>query len=804
MKNKAFFADRIEGSTFIEAGRDRYFKTKDSASPSGHSLVAQIEMTHSGIVTKNYGFYLPWKMRDGAKSFTNDFAKPVIVGHDEDPFKPAEPVGRVIQADYFDTSGAFSQKDRHLESMLKFLDNQKGKKLSKDLELVDYVIKQYSGRDSYRGLGHIRGTFKITDEQTIAKILDERYLTVSTSMASDSARCSVCGTDWVSDGPCEHSRGGIYDDKVMVLVPGSMTYDHVGIVNNPADPHAAGFKIVNDYKIKDNVDDTIQIYQHQDKFSVAANLFAWNDKNLFSLSSKDEVDLIEVKDNIQKMEKAMAKKTKDKGLREQILDGVRVSTTVYSWGEGSENKEMSISQYAETLSEIDMEKLISDIATVMEQSDSVEKNISIEDAIKKHFEDSMAYKKTETVEPPMPTAKKKKAKNKKVKKMDSYKLVEIEEISSEAIEAKMSEVKDSLNALLPKWQEDKKDITITDEQVEALAEIAALIEAQDVITILHFGDSFCAEKALEKINQLDSAKDLATISEEEFVDMLNAHMPEDKKHSNEGLKNSDFCGTKGFFPVLDKNTYLASRAVLSEVKASDSVKGRVLGAMDKRFTKLGLTLEDSFDSNDKPCDNSQVAIEELVKLYEDAKQKLVDAGYQFEESAVVQDSSKDQEIAILEAQLEAANEEIDTLFAELVDVKDSLSTEMATRLVDLKILSNSFDIADRKKAIDEHKTRSLESLKDSIKDVSAQVDITKLSINDGVSKNDVLEQKIVNPVLEPETKQVSKQSKKSEPGFNKDKIYDQYNYYARVYGKVKADQWLDKVQKMNGLKPSLD
>lgn len=801
MNNKVFFADRIEGSAFIEAGRDRYFKTKDSASPSGHSLVAQIEMTHSGIVTKNYGFYLPWKMRDGAKSFTDDFAKPVIVGHDEDPFKPAEPVGRVIQADYIDTSGAFSQKDRHLESMLKFLDNQKGKKLSKDLELVDYVIKQYSGRDNYRGLGHIRGTFKITDEHTIAKILDERYLTVSTSMASDSARCSVCGTDWVSDGPCEHSRGGVYDDKVMVLVPGSMTYDHVGIVNNPADPHAAGFKIINSHSAKDSVDETVEIYKHQDKFTVAANLFAWNDKNLFSLSSKDEVDLIEVKDNIQKMEKAMAKKTKDKGLREQILDGVRVSTNVYSWGEGSENKEMSISQYAESLSEIDLDKLVSDIELVMKQSDSVEKNISIEDAIKKHFDDMIAHVAAKEGTPP---AKKKSSKNKKVKKMDSFKLVEAEEISEEVLESKIAEVKDSLASLLPKWQEEKKEITVTDEQVELLAEIAALIDAKDAIAVLHFGDSFSAEKVLEKMTQLDSAKNLAEISEEDFVDMLNSHMPEDKKHSNEGLKNSDFCGTKGFFPVTDKFTYLASKAVLAQIKASDSIKGRILGAMDKRFNKLGLSLEDSFDSNDNPCDNSQVAIEELVKTYEDAKQKLVEAGYQFEESTVTQDSSKDQEIAILEAQLEAANEEIDALSVELLEVKDSLSTELATRLVDLKILSNSFDIADRVKAIDEHKVRSLESLKDSIKDVSAQVDITKLSINDGVSKESVTEQTVVNPVLEPDAKQVSKQTKKGDTGFNKDKIYDQYNYYARVYGKVKADQWLDKVQKMNGLKPSLD
>lgn len=793
MKNKVFFADRIHGNAFVEAGKERYFKTKDSTSPSGHSLVAQIEMTHSGIVTRNYGFYLPWKMRDGAKSFTSDFAKPVIVGHDEDPFKPAEPVGRVVQADYIDTSGAFSQKDKHLESMLKFLDSSKSKKLSKDLELVDYVIKNYSSKDSYKGLGHIRGTFKITDEQTIAKILDERYLTVSTSMASDSARCSVCGTDWVSDGQCEHSRGGIYDDKVMVLVPGSMTYDHVGIVNSPADPHAAGFKIINDHKIKDHKDSSIELFKYRDDFAVAASLFAWNDKNLFSLSAREEVDLIEVKDNIQKMEKAMAKKTNGQDLRQQILDGVRISANVYSWGEEGENKEMSISQYAESLSEIDLEKLVSDIQGVMKQEENDSANMSVEDAIKKHFDDyTAAMKKPDAPQAAEATPKKKASKGKKVKKMDSHKLVEAEEISEETIAQKLESIKENDSV--------KGDLS----KAEDLAVIAALIEAKDAIATLHFGDEFSVEKVLEKLTQLDSAKSLSDISEEEFLDMLNSHMPESQKHSNEGLKASDFCGTKGFFPVVDKNTYIACKAVLSEVKASDSIKGRILGAMDKRFIKLGLSLEESFDSNDKACDNSQVATEELLKVYEDAKQKLLESGHQFEEIITVQDSSKDQEIALLEAQLEAANEEIDTLSAQLVEVKDSLSLELATRLVDLKILSNSFDIADREKAIVEHKTRNIDSLKDSIKDVSAQVDISKLAINDGVSKEVIAEQKVVNPVMSTEIKDLPKSSKTADSSFNKDKIYDQYNYYARVYGKVKADQWLDKVQKMNGLKPSLD
>jgi hypothetical protein len=798
MRNKVLFSDKIQGNTFIEKGRDKYFKTKDSSSPSGHSLVAQIEMTHSGIITKNYGFYLPWKMRDGAKSFTNDFHKPVIVGHDEDPFKPAEPVGRVIQADYIDTSREYKQKDSYLRSLFDFVDRKKGKAGKHEVEFANHVIQDLIENDNYRGLGHIRGTFKITDEETIAKILDQRYLTVSTSMASDSAKCSVCGEDWVTDGQCEHQRGGVYEDKTMVLIPGDMWYDHVGIVNNPADPHAAGFKVVGEHEVKDStISEKAHVHQYLDSIEMAANLFAWNDKNLYSLSTKDEVDLIEVKDNIQKMEKAMGKKTTSKDLHQQILDGVRISTCVYSYGE-EEGKEMTVSQYAESLSEVDLQKLVSDIETVMQANDGYK----VEEAIQTHFSDTVhkgdgdAYGKTASKK------KKSKKKAKKVKKMDSFKLTDAGELSEESVEQKALEIKD--------WIETQEELKVTDAQAKKLAEIAALIEAEDAITVLNYGDKFEAEKVLDKLTQ-DGQK-LAELSQEQFLDMLNEHMPEDTKFANgEDLRASDFCGKKGFFPVIDRNTYLASKAVLAEVQAADSIKGRILGAMDKRAEKLELSLEDSFDSNDEPCDNNEVSTEELIKTYEDAKAKLTELGHEFEDS-VSQDSTAEEEISLLEAQLEAANEEVEVLYGQVKEVKDQLSEQLAIRLVDLKTISQGFEVEDRAKAIEEHKARSLESLKDSIQDLASQVDLTSLpqvEIKDGSGSIEEKDSTVENPVLsEDETKKKKTHSQKDKGGddkeFDKNKMYDQYNYYVRRYGKVRADQWLDKVQKKNGFKPSLD
>jgi hypothetical protein len=108
--------------------------------------VAKIAMTHSGIVTKNYGFYMPGRMKDGAASFTKGFSKPVIVGHDENPMEQAEPVGRVIDANYIDTANSFVQRDSYLKSLYEFQDK---KKSNKTLDFVHHVIDNYEGKDGY-------------------------------------------------------------------------------------------------------------------------------------------------------------------------------------------------------------------------------------------------------------------------------------------------------------------------------------------------------------------------------------------------------------------------------------------------------------------------------------------------------------------------------------------------------------------------------------------------------------------------------------------------------------------------------
>lgn len=217
--------------------------------PSG--LQVRIAATHSGIITRNNGFYLPDKMRKGSSSFTDHFPKPVLVHHDEH----SDPIGRVYAADYVDTSGSI-QDQFNLKQGLPVHDKS-GKQVGviTDVLLKDFVeAKMPYGmqvdtvrtllRDSlldeadYSGLGHIQIVAHISDHAAIQKLLDGRYLTGSVGATTDRAICAICRQDWTKEGKCEHKPGGIYDGQKCFIITGNLLYDEYSFVNKPADRHS--------------------------------------------------------------------------------------------------------------------------------------------------------------------------------------------------------------------------------------------------------------------------------------------------------------------------------------------------------------------------------------------------------------------------------------------------------------------------------------------------------------------------------------------------------------------------------------
>jgi predicted nuclease with TOPRIM domain len=188
---------KISESTTVETQihSDNRLLFSESTDTVPRILLPRIEAIHAGR-TRNYNRYLVDKLqgdvslKSGVYSWLHPFAKPVIYNHDTS----TEATGRIYNA-------AFTQHTR-------------------------------AGRP---GIVVIP---KITDSVAIQKILDGRLLTVSIGATTDSAVCSVCGTDIIEEGWCGHEKGQVYEDVLCEWIAGNLFFDELSWVNVPADSDA--------------------------------------------------------------------------------------------------------------------------------------------------------------------------------------------------------------------------------------------------------------------------------------------------------------------------------------------------------------------------------------------------------------------------------------------------------------------------------------------------------------------------------------------------------------------------------------
>jgi len=201
-----------------------------SAGNVPQSLCVDIAATHAARPTRNNGFYLPQKMRDGVSSMMEPYPKPVLSHHDAH----SDPIGRIVSAKYIDTSNTLihnNPQDRLIRDM-----NDPRTPFFRMVDLVDQLVSSDLLHDpNYPGLGYILATIELTNSDAIQKAIDKRFLTVSTGASSDKAVCSTCKQDWIEEGFCEHTPGHIYDGKICLLIAGTLIYDELSFVNVPAD-----------------------------------------------------------------------------------------------------------------------------------------------------------------------------------------------------------------------------------------------------------------------------------------------------------------------------------------------------------------------------------------------------------------------------------------------------------------------------------------------------------------------------------------------------------------------------------------
>lgn len=160
----------------------------DKKMPS--KIITVVESIHNGI-TKNYTMYPADKLEASAESWQHPYNKPVIKNHNT----YEEPLGRVVKHEF---------------------------------------KKSVIDPDKFTIQLHL----EISDPDTIQKVMDGRYHTLSIGGATDSCVCSICGKDILKEGYCGHWKGRAYEGKTAHWTVGNMEFEEISFVNVPADGNA--------------------------------------------------------------------------------------------------------------------------------------------------------------------------------------------------------------------------------------------------------------------------------------------------------------------------------------------------------------------------------------------------------------------------------------------------------------------------------------------------------------------------------------------------------------------------------------
>lgn len=160
-----------------------------------NSLLIKIKATHfNWLGNKNSVLYSTNAVDTGAASWVKPYNKPQLVAHDT----KSDPVGRV----------------------------------------VDYKIIK-GGDNKKKPDNYIELTVRISDKNSIEKIIDGRYYTVSVGSRSSKVSCSECNQSLTEDGLCEHKKGTVNEKgKLIYWIIDEIEYTEDSFVNEPADEYA--------------------------------------------------------------------------------------------------------------------------------------------------------------------------------------------------------------------------------------------------------------------------------------------------------------------------------------------------------------------------------------------------------------------------------------------------------------------------------------------------------------------------------------------------------------------------------------
>lgn len=195
---------------------------------SNKGLVVTYDLSHSARRINNRVYSLAGQ-QNGIKSLLQPYPKPILLNHDTS----RDPIGRFIGGEWQDLSNQAISHFSNVNSFMEF----KNTMMSNDTEKMYHAMKKNNLllNKNWPGLGRMRVSAKINDQEAIEKFLDGRYITFSAGSTTNQHICSICNSDWAKDGLCEHRHGRIYDGETCVFFTGDFMVLEGSVVNTPAD-----------------------------------------------------------------------------------------------------------------------------------------------------------------------------------------------------------------------------------------------------------------------------------------------------------------------------------------------------------------------------------------------------------------------------------------------------------------------------------------------------------------------------------------------------------------------------------------
>lgn len=694
MKRLIRLHDMYSGAS-IAQHRDSYLRLLDANAEAVSGLRVKIRATNSGCIV-NGRVYKGIHMREAVDTWLKPYPRPILVHHADGGGMfgpdPVDPKGRVESAE--------------------FIQVRKGRGFENDWKSP--------AKDGGMGSGYIEVIANITDADAIQKILDGRYLTVSSSQTTNEMTCSICGQDWFKDY-CEHSPGNTYEIEVgkgknkktreyfCYGICGPLVYRELSFVNVPAQVNAQVLGV-----LEPDAQDNLNMLSYSRDNAVMGMALCDAEGNIIT-------DLMNEKDlEMGKEKKVIVGVPSD-------LDAEDQDDLEDQADDNADDDNQNVDEPTPESQDDDADDKDEPVEPATADSDDSDDDSQDSEVGMSDRDFAIAF-----------TAKSIKDNGLWLGKDESSLVFDGE---TESVE--IDGVTHSHLAVLQKT-EDGKIVGRTYATIGDAEDHDHVIEGDFLNEGVAKGESRDASGGANHTHTFELAEDEDELDDEvieSLVKELEADSEEAPKLSaaqREKLEGKDFCGPNHSFPVSDEEHVIAARTLIPRYKSDAATKARVMSSVERKADKMGCGGGKKKKKKKKKkakMDNLQHGVSMSAYRDEAFEETLLDL------------ATFRHKVGVLEASLTEKSQEVQALEDELVREKAARGTALANTLAIIRTILGkpdcvSVDSHDKfKEKVESYAKRTPDSLWDAVSDLLPEVDLAVRNVRK-IKDNVVVEGKV--------------------------------------------------------------